>query len=274
MRSNTLLAVSFLAATGILHSCKEGERETIVGPTVYLTDTLKIDISTGLVLYHPLAGNLIDSSGSGLNGIGQSITFVSDRFGTSNSAANFNGSTSFIRIGDVLDTVFCKPIARFSVSGWAYTNQMGSLAGGGGMFIGKNGGGNDGPYEFSLSHVDSKVYADVFFDTLASNYVRLTYPVPSQTWFHFALVFDGNLDTANRAKLYINGLNLVGSTRSVIGSIGTGCANSTQHLTIGSGHPLGNPTIPGNQYNGVLSDIRIYNRPLTAEQIGTLYIIR
>lgn len=267
-----VLSLLFLILAGIFlfSSCRN--TETVAGPTVYVTET--VDLSSGLVLYYPLAGNVIDSSGSGLNGVEQNIIYGPDRFGTSNSAAAFNGTSSFIRAGDVLDTVFCKPVARFTVAGWAYTIQPGSSTSGGGMIIGKNGGGLNGPYEFSITHLENNIVADIFFDTLATNYVRLTYPMISRSWFHFALVFDGSLDPTIRAKIYINGLELAGSTRIVTGSIGTGCTNSSQHLTIGSGHPQGNPTMPESQYNGVISDIRIYNRPLPPSEIVALYSVK
>jgi hypothetical protein len=267
--------VWFVSITSLLlFSCTS--KETVTGPPIYVHDTTAVseDITSGLLVDLRLEGNAIDSSGNGFNGVSQATSGAVDRFGTLNGATSFNGQSSYIRLGDILDSVFCKPVAKFSVAGWANTNQSGTSYGGGGFIIGKNGGGSLGPYEWSLSHVDNTLRADIFFDTLANNYVRLAYPMATTSWFHFVIVFDGTKPAKERLKLYVNGYNNFNDAAFYsVGTIGTGCVNSSEELTIGAGHPSGAPTIPNNLYNGRLSDIRIYNRPLTPEEVFYLYSV-
>jgi hypothetical protein len=80
-----------------------------------------IDLQSGLVCYLPFSGNADDASGNSFNGVVVGATPTYDRYGQANSAYEFNGVNSYIRLGDILDSVFCKPIARFSVAGWAKT---------------------------------------------------------------------------------------------------------------------------------------------------------
>ena len=266
----TLRSMSLILSVSLsLCSISCTKKETVAGPTIYLP--APEDISSGLQLYLPLAGNAIDSSGHSLNGTTFNTIPVADRLGNPNSALSFNGLTSFVQMGDILDAVFCKPIAQFTVVGWARTVNYGTSYGGGGMMIGKAGGGNAGPYEWVISHVDGAIVAAVFFDTLSSNYVRLDYPMATSVWFQFTMVFDGSQTASARLKLFVNGHDFNEATQRVVGTIGTAPVNSSQHLTIGSGHPAGMPNTPNNLYNGTLAEIRIYNRALTPAQILFLY---
>jgi hypothetical protein len=84
-----------------------------------------------------------------------------------------------------------------------------------------------------------------------------TQTIPVNQWSHIAAVFD---DTANNYKIYLNG-NLV----STIAETRTP-ATSTNPLVFGqSGYA-------GGQYerwHGLIDDVRIYNRALTATEIQT-----
>jgi hypothetical protein len=247
-------------------SCKQ----TVTGPTVYVKET--VDVTTGLVAHYLLAGTVVDSSGNNYNGVNYGATPIADRIGRENRALSFNGSANYVLCGDILDSVFTKPVAAFTVAGWARTVQFGTRSGGGGLMIGKAGGGDAGPYEWSVTHSDGKLYAAIFCDTLATNYELLSSPMGVGNWFHFAMVFDGTQTEDARLRLYLNGLLVMNGVRTVVGTIGTGLTNSSQNLTIGAGHATRNPLSPNNGYYGALADIRIYNRALTSSQILALYV--
>ena len=53
-------------------------------------------LTNGLVAYYPFDGNANDASGNGNNGIVTNAVLVSDRFGITNSAYQYNGSNSAI----------------------------------------------------------------------------------------------------------------------------------------------------------------------------------
>ena len=225
----------------------------------------------GMVLYYPFSGNANDSSGNGLNGTVTGATLTTDRFGAANSAYSFDGSTSTIGCGDILDSVFSAPVAKFSVSGWADTRAYGSFQTGGGFIIGKNAGGTYGPYQWSVSHVGGLIVGGVFSDTAQQNYVELTCPMTINQWFHFVLIFDGSLPEMQRVKLYVNGQTSSTTVYQQVGTLGTTTTNSAQNLTIGATHAANNPSSPGNFYNGNVDDIRIYNRVLSPAEINSLH---
>src|SRR5688572_24856933 len=54
--------------------------------------------TASLVGFYPFSGNANDASGNGLNGTVSNATLVADRFGVSNSAYSFNGSSSVIQL--------------------------------------------------------------------------------------------------------------------------------------------------------------------------------
>ena len=72
------------------------------------------------------------------------------------------------------------------------------------------------------------------------------------TWTHLAATYDGSV-----LRLYVNGAQV--STRTIGGNILT----STSPLRIG-----GN-SIWGEYFTGLIDEVRIYNRPLTAAEIQT-----
>jgi hypothetical protein len=227
-----------------------------------------IILPDGLVAYYPFKGNTDDKSGQGHNGTVVGATLTKDRFGNDNGAYSFNGVTNYVRCGDILDDVFCAPVAKFTVAGWARTRTMGTFTGGGGLIVGKNGGGTNGPFQWNVNHSDGLVYAAVMTDPLAQNYVAVTSPMPANQWFHFVLIFDGSLPKDQRLQLYVNGVSVNTRVFADVGTFGTSTTNTAQELTIGSGHRANAPQSPNNCYDGDIDEIRIYNRALLpAEQL-------
>src|SRR6185369_7798425 len=61
-------------------------------------------LETGLVASYSFSGNARDESGNGNDGVVHGATLTTDRFGNSNSAYTFNGSSSYIEMtGPLLD---------------------------------------------------------------------------------------------------------------------------------------------------------------------------
>lgn len=240
-------------------SCKKSSSPT---QTPDATGSSTLDL--GLVAYYPFNGNTIDSTGSNNNGVNHGAVFTSDRFDKSNAALSFNGS-GIVDLGNILNNVFCTPVAKFSVSGWAMSLQNA----GDGFLIGKNGGGNAGPYQWSISSINQTIYAQIFFDTLSHNYMTITTTTPTNHWFHFVLVFDGSLVSSERLKLYIDGQTFSVDS-STVGPPGTTTVSSEERLSIGANY--GGNQNPSNFYKGKLDDIRIYNRPLSISEIQELYL--
>jgi hypothetical protein len=90
----------------------------------------------------------------------------------------------------------------------------------------------------------------VHVDVNGENDVRGTTKVAVNTWTHLAATYNGSV-----LRLYVNGVQV--KTRTLSGSIQT----SASALRIG-----GN-SIWGEYFSGLIDEVRIYNRSLTAAEI-------
>jgi hypothetical protein len=228
-------------------------------------------VNTGLVACYPLDVNANNAVGPAFNGTNVGAVSAIDRFGKLLSAYGFNGTTQYIRLGDILDSVFTKPVAKFSVSGWAKSNTWAPWAGGG-IMIGKSGGGSGTAYQWSINHDnDGKVGGYVASDAAGLNFIEAKSTViPVGQWFHYVMIFDGSLPETQRLKLYVN--TVAGAISRDIGTLGTATANTNQEVTIGAGHNYNAPATPSNQYSGTLDNIKIFNRALSLADVTALYI--
>jgi fibronectin type 3 domain-containing protein len=226
--------------------------------------------TNGMVAYYPLDGTALDQSGNGHDGMVIAATPTADRFGKPNSALRFNGSTDYVRLGNIFNSVFCAPIAKWTITGWALTESPPPYNGGN-MIIGKAAGGTYGPYQWSLDHdQDGRIKFSVESKSDATQLLQMQSGVVSTgRWFFYAMVFDGSQTEENRAQLYVDGS--VGTLSLHWGPFGTNTEATNQEITIGAGHAAGNPNSPNNQYRGSVDDIRIYDRVLSASEIDALF---
>jgi len=216
-------------------------------------------ITSGLVAYYPFNGNANDMSGNGNNGIVRGATLTTDRFGSTNSAYSFNGTSSSIVIPNSSSFNFSSD--KITISFWMKTTNYPS---GSGIYnlISKYSGTGTTTSGFIIYLWNSNLayqYADAT-TTGGWGLVQVPYSnLPTVgTWFHVAVTTNTGFD-----KLYINGI-LVDSNSTQnnfdIGSV-------TDSLMLGAG-PYQNP---GLYYNGNLDDIRIYDRALNKSEITALY---
>ncbi len=225
------------------------------------------------VAHWPLDGNANDISGNAFNGTAVgSPSFVQDRFGNANAAALLNGNNQGFRFGDILDTIFAKaPTTRFTISGWAKTSSISSIAGDN-MLVSKCVGGV-GSYQFYLVHDNDSFVKGLVAFGAQTNFLeyKSSVIVNSNNWFHFALIFDGTIATGSqRISLHVNGLPTVISRNS--GVLGTTTSNTDREVAIGCSHSGVAPSFtPVNAYSGAIDDIRIFNRVLTTQEIAELY---
>lgn len=77
-------------------------------------------LSNGLVAWYPFTGNAIDSSGNGNNGTVIGATLSSDRFGNARNAYSFNGSGNYIRVTN--NTLALN--GNITISCWAKINNL------------------------------------------------------------------------------------------------------------------------------------------------------
>ena len=203
----------------------------------------------GLVAYYPFCGNANDQSGNGLNGVVNGATLTTDRFGNSNSAYNFNGTSDFIK---VLDNDLLDLTQNLTLSAWISPNSVINEQ----AILGK--GKTTGSTGYALHHnvlptqktgfsiQNLPNVATVFMN---SNQLNLN------TWYNLIGTYNGS-----ELKLYLNGI-LVNTTTTSLQLM----PNSLTDLFIGcelSGYRF---------FNGKIDDIGIWNRALSQQEITQLF---
>ncbi|MCX6294109.1 MAG: fibronectin type III domain-containing protein [Sphingobacteriales bacterium] len=223
--------------------------------------TLNVDLVTGLVAYYPFNGNANDESGNGNNGtVNGGVSLSTDRFGASNKAYFFNGTSGYIDIPS-LNNLNYTPI---SYSAWIIVNSYFPSSFGHKFrtIIGRN-------TEFVLNNGVIGFYADknnnngAYDNTLfmwrgggQSGNVPSSIIQPTlNNWCHVVYTQKNNGDWS----WFINGQQTSSGNFTNIQDdynffrIG-GCNNNTG----------------GGFWNDKLDDIRIYNRVLSATEVAYL----
>ena len=209
-------------------------------------------LTNGLVAYYPFHGNANDASGNGNNGTNYGATFVPNRFGLANAAAYFN--QSYILTG------FYPPLgtAARTFSGWfqvpASPNAMTILAyGGNSAYPGDR-------FELDLGYYipgSFLINGSYFGGWTPTGYGGLN-------WHSFAVVVPTNATLSN-AVIYMDGV--LQTNLSLNGPTDTFNTSEVNPLQFGQEYLVGGfgPLV------GSLSDIRVYNRALSSNEVVQLY---
>jgi YD repeat-containing protein len=209
--------------------------------------------TNGLVAYYPFNGNANDESGNNYHGTIDGATLGTDRKGVTNKAFNFNGTNGRIRVEDTPNLNFS---SSFSISFWAKMNTWGNGTSAGiiSKKINDPGNGyviyNDGTYSNKLN----------FRLKSSSNTQNL---MPSNTsvtigsWECWTMVYNS---TDGTNKLFRNGVLDKSYSTGNLGNM-----SSTAPLYFGYSQTW-------NGYlNGLLDEIRIYNRAITNDEVLQIY---
>jgi hypothetical protein len=226
---------------------------------------------SSLIGYYPFNGNANDESGYGYHGVVNGAVLTADRFGHSNSAYYFDGLNDFIEVANNNGHF---NLQYLTVSAWIkpYNERINTY----GTIVYKNAQTGYNRDNYLLS---TKCYASpapvrslstyyrfrVFFQIEeqstsidGNNYSPLSDLHSLQSWYLLTGVFN---DTG--VTIYINGVPEAHvSIQNIIPFHGPA------PLIIGS---MKYSTHPNGDFNGVIDDVRIYNRPLSASEISALY---
>lgn len=233
-----------------------------------LAATLKLPPSNlGLVGYWPMdegVGTVTkDLSGNKNNGtLTGGPTWVTGKLG---GALNLNGSSAYINVGN--SSVFNSQ--SITVNAWVKYN---AFAGSDNEIVGKyaNSNGSTGWILFrsTASYENGCVTGKLCFlltppstgfglgqKMLVGANTNLT----TGTWYHVVGTYDYN---SNVMSIYVNGV----LNNSVTKSTTQGIATSTVNVSIGANQ------LDNNRFtNGLIDDVRIYNRSLSASEVQQLY---
>ena len=212
-----------------------------------------VNLTSGLVAYYPFNGNANDESGNGNDGTVNGATLATDRFGNSNSAYSFDASSSqYIDVANDLTN-----FADFTYSLWIDIN---SLSG----YLMQTGNGVIS-YDISTKRLSGGISGDRIGGTGSGASTRYTYSYVDSSiednWVH--VVFVGKSD--NSGLMYIDGTEV-----STTYTPDSGVTSDTIDTVIGAKYNT-NGSTRSAFYNGVIDDIRIYDRALSTVEVQALY---
>ena len=216
------------------------------------------NITSGLVGHWPLLENGNDISGNEHNGTVTGATLLG-----SGSVAEFDGDDDYIELPET----FTDDLQEgFTLSTWINPETIGTS-----QVIFADIIKDDGPYDTGLS---LQFYINKFLGIIGNNdnriynYSRTIFDsTDANTWIQVVYTWDGTTSTAG-FKSYVNGVldSAIGSEQGTF----TGMGLSNVNATIGS---RANYVYSGDKraFDGKIADTRIYNRPLSAIEITSLY---
>jgi hypothetical protein len=213
--------------------------------------------TTGLVGYYPFTGNANDLSGNANNGTVTGATLTTDRFGNTNSAYSFNGTNTYITVPSTT-TIASFPNGQ-TISMWLRVTSY-PTNGKENIIIDKRDNSNK-YYQVFLSNftnLNKAVYRFAQSGAVSSQANNINFSsLPLNQWFNLTYTTD-----LNTTKSYLNG-----SLMNTFVSASTIGVNTNPLLFGKSNQAFSNDAF----YNGLLDDIRIYNRPLDSTEVTALY---
>ena len=205
-------------------------------------DPIDIIPTNGLVAYFPFNGNANDESGNGNNGTVNGATLTTDRFGNASNAISFDGVNDYISFG-----AFHPAYTNFTLSIWIKPLRtidepdgvLGDACNQQGLVV--------------------QQYNTILTFTTQGGGSLVNTTITSQDinqWAHYTFVMQQGV-----ATLYKNGIS--------IGNV----------TVFGSNPPIGVADFEMGRdmcqqslyWKGILDNIRIYNRTLSAQEIAALY---
>jgi hypothetical protein len=170
--------------------------------------------------------------------------------GKIDGALSFDGVNDYVKIAD---TVKYYLQTSYTVSAWIKTNTIVSNN----VIAAYRHNVDANPVLFQLDHFNEDIRLTVRDD--AHNAAQAVYlnVLTTITWYHIAGIRNGN-----DVNVYVNG------NSGIPGSETLGAINP-DNLKIGALRFAGNPT--SNYFDGIIDDVRIYDRALTAGEIEQLY---
>jgi len=232
----------------------------ILSITTALAVQAQTFITNGLVAYYPFNGNAIDASGNGNNGTVDGATFTTNRFGQANSAVICNGNGN-----DYISTSFTPPSGTSSrtFSVWfnttSSTQSSNSAATSDGDML-SYGGVNS----YVGDGIDLGIQSDGDL-VLGSSYcgVATSTTWNDGKWHQFVVVIPTNSSIA-QIQLFVDGAP----------QSNYNYYNPTYLINTAVVNPLifcKSVRGAGYNYEGIFGGIRIYNRPLTTNEVSQLF---
>ncbi len=211
-------------------------------------------LTSGLVAYWKLddgsGTTATDASGNGYHGtlvnMNPGTDWVSGKIGV---ALDFDGSNDYVDIGSGLS-----PLTDFTVAAWVNPVKSDVDL----HIISKGNNGTNTQWELTTSTVSGQVDFRAWSSGTGPSGVRSTLSLPVGSWTHVVGTYDGTT-----WRIYWNGV--LDNTSTMPGPVAT-----AYNIYIGAVDIVGSP---GQFWEGLIDDVRIYDRVLTDSEIQSLYLL-
>jgi hypothetical protein len=217
-----------------------------VVPTSGLVGLWKLDATSGTVA--------ADSSGNGFNGTLANYATSGWTAGKVGGALNFNGVSNSVTVGS---PAALTNLARYTIAAWIKPRTLGE--GNLGRILDKRNAGVSAGWSMFLGA--GAVTFRQTFSTTEGAWSMPANTVALGAWQHVALTYDTG-SAANKPTFYRNGV--VVTTAVLTAPSGSRSSDAASPLSIG------NTTTLDRTFDGAIDDVRIYNRILSASEVGGL----
>ncbi len=176
----------------------------------------------------------------------------------STSSFSFDGINDYFDAGVISSLV---STTNFTVSGWFNFNSTISN-----KALFSYGGATNTQYSFALQTQLNKLrfYFAYFLNDAGNRFVDSSISLSTSTWYHIAVTYDGNeTGNTNRAKIYVDGVNVT--------TTGSGTINSTTTASSGSFN-IGRWDISSGRFlDGKADEVSIWDTTLSSNAITEIY---
>ena len=234
------------------------------------------DVCDGLVAYYPFFGNARDTSGNSLDGLVKGATLTTDRDGNENRAYKFNGKT----FDNGTTTHIELPLSSltqnleqsdYSVAAWVKPESDPPGSDGNwyayGIIHNNKGYGLRYHYRPTLEMSNNLYYDNGTYLNWGGQQSGYQY---SGKYYHVA----GVVSVTNRTTtIYVNGQAAAWGSQKSRDWDTSGVPDPSKYSATWRIGTLNNPTsvTSPNTLDGVIDEIRMYDRALTASEVETIY---
>jgi hypothetical protein len=212
---------------------------------ICIRSTLAQDVATGLVGYYPLNGNANDYSGYGNNGVAHNVSPTTDRFGRAEAALYFEGNNdSYVDCGSPTILQFT---GDFTVSAWVmfsggtFQPRIVSYGGDGGCELVADSTGSNRSFDGRFGGTDCISPA-----TYSGG--KWCFVAMEHRGADLSLYVDGQFGATNESTL------------------------NPYYPYYGANLNIGRKaTAEFDSWGGAISDVRFYNRALSADELNLLF---
>lgn len=202
---------------------------------------------------------IVDNSGNGRNGTYSAVTLGAAGIGDGQTAASYNGTTSY---GNIYSTSLRNAfdVAAGTLAAWARVANAGVWTDGVNRNVIRIDSATAGNLVFIRKSATANELRVQRSGGAVADFVSTTTLAGVTAWFHVAITWSIAND---RLRLYVNG-SQVGATQTGLGA----WAGLPNAMTIGAAN-----TVPAEPWSGTIAYAGIWNRELTATEVQSIGVL-